>query len=145
MLLQELAKATQTSTNDQSGVCVASLAKPVAARLADHKQKRRVLELDDSYTGPYCEGIPLPQLLLKVSNCYSPLTPLQVLYSLTNIQHLTWQLVCLISQACIHQPSLTSDRLTMMQMTLHHYLGRVMQCTSNMQRYFSSMYLSCLM
>ena len=86
MLLQELAKATQTSTDDQSGVCVASLANSVAARLADHKQKRRLLELDNSYTGPYCEGIPLPQLLLKVSNCCSPLTPLQVLYSSVNIQ-----------------------------------------------------------
>ncbi|DBA75429.1 TPA: hypothetical protein ACH3X1_010689 [Trebouxia sp. C0004] len=53
IVLQELANATQTSTNDQSGVCAASLAKPVAARLVNRKQKRSVLELDKSYTGPY--------------------------------------------------------------------------------------------
>lgn len=45
---------------------MASLEKPVFSRLTNHKQKGMLLEADDSYKGPYCEGISLPQLLYKV-------------------------------------------------------------------------------
>ena len=65
--MQELARACNSSKNNSCAIT--NLEKPVFSRLMNHKQKGRVLGPDDSYKGPYCEGIPLPQLLYKVSNC----------------------------------------------------------------------------